>query len=124
MAAGNACVCRGNKRGIVMDGSDEIAGGGLTANPCIGNARRMHLTHDTNQADVALEAVQNHNPQVNNWSDTSGHGWTGWFKACCHARLCVLILVTSIEDTPQGCKHVLQNGLHINRTRSCSCWLS
>ena len=55
---------RGNKRTIVIDGSDEIAGGGLVAHPCIGDARRMSVAPGATQAYVALEAVQNLTAQV------------------------------------------------------------
>ena len=53
-----------NKRVVVVDGSNEIAGDGAVPHSCIGRARRMPVPAHTTQAAVALEAVQNHNPEV------------------------------------------------------------
>lgn len=54
---------RGNKRVVMVDSSDEIAGGGMQTHPCVGQARRLPAC-SRSQAAVALEAVQNHNPQA------------------------------------------------------------
>lgn len=54
-------VCR---RTIVVDASNEIAGDGLIPNECIGRSRRISVPRRRVQADVALEALQNHSPEV------------------------------------------------------------
>eukprot|EP00898_Chlorokybus_atmophyticus_P008824 jgi/Chlat1/8943/Chrsp94S00693 len=51
-------------RVVVVDTSNEIAGGGDVPHPCVGRARRMHVQERTRQHEVLVEAVQNHNPQV------------------------------------------------------------
>lgn len=51
-------------RTIVVDTSAEIAGDGDEPHPCIGGAVRLHVPHNRSQADVMLEAVQNHGPDV------------------------------------------------------------
>ncbi|MDR2431961.1 MAG: AAA family ATPase [Candidatus Margulisbacteria bacterium] len=52
------------KRVVVVDTSNEIAGDGDIAHPAIGRARRMQVTHSTQQHAVMIEAVENHMPQV------------------------------------------------------------
>ncbi|KAL3130130.1 R3H domain [Trebouxia sp. C0009 RCD-2024] len=49
---------------IVVDTSDEIAGGGRMAHECIGRARRMGGTAHQSKYEVLEEAVANHGPEV------------------------------------------------------------
>lgn len=53
-----------NKRVIVIDTSNEIAGDGDVAHPAIGGARRMQVAHPDLQHAVMIEAVENHTPEV------------------------------------------------------------
>jgi len=53
-----------NKRVIIVDTSNEIAGDGDIPHPAIGHARRMQVTTPTLQHAVMIEAVENHMPQV------------------------------------------------------------
>lgn len=53
-----------NKRVIVIDTSNEIAGDGDVAHPAIGGARRMQVSHPDLQHAVMIEAVENHTPEV------------------------------------------------------------
>jgi len=53
-----------NKRVIIVDTSNEIAGDGDIPHPSIGHARRMQVTTPTKQHDVMIEAVENHMPEV------------------------------------------------------------
>lgn len=52
------------KRVIIVDTSNEIAGDGDIPHPGIGRARRMQVPFDVLQADVMIEAVENHMPEV------------------------------------------------------------
>lgn len=52
------------KRVIVIDTSNEIAGDSDIPHPAIGRSRRMQLPFDKKQHDVMIEAVENHTPQV------------------------------------------------------------
>lgn len=52
------------KRVIVIDTSNEIAGDGDIPHPGIGSARRMQVTHPQRQHAVMIEAVENHMPEV------------------------------------------------------------
>jgi len=52
------------KRVIVVDTSNEIAGDGDVPHPAIGRARRMQVRHVAQQHDVMIEAVENHMPEV------------------------------------------------------------
>ncbi|MCS7263743.1 MAG: AAA family ATPase [Armatimonadetes bacterium] len=52
------------KRVIVVDTSNEIAGDGDVPHPGIGLARRMQVPSPEKQADVMIEAVENHMPEV------------------------------------------------------------
>ncbi|MBE3574361.1 MAG: AAA family ATPase [Firmicutes bacterium] len=52
------------RRVIVVDTSNEIAGDGDIPHPAIGHARRMQVAHTSRQADVMIEAVENHMPEV------------------------------------------------------------
>jgi len=53
-----------NKRVIVIDTSNEIAGDGDVPHPAIGSARRMQVPHPSAQHAVMIEAVENHMPEV------------------------------------------------------------
>jgi Uncharacterized protein conserved in bacteria len=53
-----------NKRVVVVDTSNEIAGDGDIPHPGIGRARRMQVAHTAEQHAVMIEAVENHMPQV------------------------------------------------------------
>jgi energy-coupling factor transporter ATP-binding protein EcfA2 len=53
-----------NKRVIIVDTSNEIAGDGDIPHPAIGHARRMQVTAPTEQHAVMIEAVENHMPEV------------------------------------------------------------
>ncbi len=53
-----------DKRVIVVDTSNEIAGDGDVPHPGIGRARRMQVPAPENQHAVMIEAVENHMPEV------------------------------------------------------------
>src|SRR6185295_17927490 len=53
-----------DKRVIVVDTSNEIAGDGDVPHPGIGSARRMQVPSPDEQHAVMIEAVENHMPQV------------------------------------------------------------
>lgn len=53
-----------NKRVIVIDTSNEIAGDGDIPHRAIGSARRMQVAHPEQQHAVMIEAVENHMPEV------------------------------------------------------------
>ncbi len=53
-----------NKRVIVIDTSNEIAGDGDIPHRAIGSARRMQVAHPDAQHAVMIEAVENHMPEV------------------------------------------------------------
>jgi stage III sporulation protein SpoIIIAA len=53
-----------DKRVIVVDSSNEIAGDGDIPHPAIGRARRMQVERPEKQHDVMIEAVENHMPEV------------------------------------------------------------
>ncbi|HJW20981.1 MAG TPA: AAA family ATPase, partial [Candidatus Limnocylindrales bacterium] len=53
-----------NKRVVVVDTSNEIAGDGDIPHPAIGKARRMQVRTPSLQHEVMIEAVENHMPQV------------------------------------------------------------
>jgi stage III sporulation protein SpoIIIAA len=52
------------KRVIVIDTSNEIAGDGDVPHPAIGRARRMQVSHPDAQHAVMIEAVENHTPEA------------------------------------------------------------
>ncbi|HXG64440.1 MAG TPA: AAA family ATPase, partial [Blastocatellia bacterium] len=52
------------KRVIVVDTSNEIAGDGDVPHPGIGRARRMQVPKPEQQHDTMIEAVENHMPEV------------------------------------------------------------
>ena len=53
-----------NKRVVIVDTSNEIAGDGDVTHPAIGKARRMQVAQPSLQHEVMIEAVENHNPEV------------------------------------------------------------
>jgi stage III sporulation protein SpoIIIAA len=53
-----------NKRVIVIDTSNEIAGDGDIPHPAIGRSRRMQVATPDAQEGVMIEAVENHMPEV------------------------------------------------------------
>lgn len=53
-----------NKRVVIVDTSNEIAGDGDIPHPGIGGARRMQVARTAEQHAVMIEAVENHMPQV------------------------------------------------------------
>src|SRR2546430_10768604 len=53
-----------NKRVVVVDPSNEIAGDGDIPHPGIGRARRMQVARTAEQHAAMIEAVENHMPQV------------------------------------------------------------
>ncbi len=53
-----------NKRVIIVDTSNEIAGDGDIPHPAIGKARRMQVPTPSRQHAVMIEAVENHMPEV------------------------------------------------------------
>src|SRR5256714_11730046 len=53
-----------NKRVVIVDTSNEIAGDGDIPHPGIGRARRMQVPSPTEQHAVMIEAVENHMPEV------------------------------------------------------------
>src|SRR5437660_7934082 len=53
-----------NKRVVIVDTSNEIAGDGDIPHPGIGRARRMQVARTVEQHAVMIEAVENHMPQV------------------------------------------------------------
>ena len=52
------------KRVVIIDTSNEIAGDGDIPHPAIGRARRMQVTRPEYQHQVMIEAVENHMPEV------------------------------------------------------------
>lgn len=60
-----AARVRGEERRVVIvDTSNEIAGDGDIPHPAIGHSRRMQVRETTLQHEVMIEAVENHMPQV------------------------------------------------------------
>ena len=53
-----------NKRVVIVDTSNEIAGDGDIPHPAIGRSRRMQVTTPQDQHAVMIEAVENHMPEV------------------------------------------------------------
>lgn len=52
------------RRVVIVDTSNEIAGDGDVPHPGIGSARRMQVKNPNSQHGVMIEAVENHMPQV------------------------------------------------------------
>src|SRR5574344_2216737 len=53
-----------NKRVVIVDTSNEIAGDGDVPHAAIGSARRMQVSQPEFQKDIMIEAVENHTPEV------------------------------------------------------------
>ena len=53
-----------DRRVVIVDTSNEIAGDGDIPHPAIGRARRMQVVEPTLQHEVMIEAVENHMPEV------------------------------------------------------------
>ena len=53
-----------NKRVVIVDTSNEIAGDGDVPHPAIGRARRMQVPTPLQQHGVMIEAVENHMPET------------------------------------------------------------
>jgi stage III sporulation protein SpoIIIAA len=53
-----------NRRVVIVDTSNEIAGDGDVPHPGIGSARRMQVRVAAEQHNVMIEAVENHMPEV------------------------------------------------------------
>ena len=53
-----------DKRVVIVDTSNEIAGDGDVPHPGIGTARRMQVAEPARQHEVMVEAVENHMPEV------------------------------------------------------------
>ena len=53
-----------NKRVVIVDTSNEIAGDGDVPHPAIGRARRMQVRTPLQQHGVMIEAVENHMPET------------------------------------------------------------
>ena len=53
-----------NKRVVIVDTSNEIAGDGDVPHPAIGRARRMQVRTPLQQHGVMIEAVENHMPEA------------------------------------------------------------
>ena len=53
-----------NKRVVIVDTSNEIAGDGDIPHPAIGSARRMQVPTPALQHAIMIEAVENHMPEV------------------------------------------------------------
>jgi stage III sporulation protein SpoIIIAA len=53
-----------NKRVVIIDTSNEIAGDGDIPHPALGRARRMQVAKPELQHQVMIEAVENHMPEV------------------------------------------------------------
>jgi stage III sporulation protein SpoIIIAA len=53
-----------NKRVVIIDTSNEIAGDGDIPHPALGRARRMQVARPELQHQVMIEAVENHMPEV------------------------------------------------------------
>ncbi len=59
-----ARILADDKRVVIVDTSNEIAGDGDVPHPAIGRARRMQVRQPILQHEVMIEAVENHNPEV------------------------------------------------------------
>jgi stage III sporulation protein SpoIIIAA len=59
-----ARVLADKRRVVVVDTSNEIGGDGDVPHPAVGRARRMQVKEPSQQHEVMIEAVENHNPEV------------------------------------------------------------
>lgn len=53
-----------SKRVIIVDTSNEIGGDGDVPHPAVGRARRMQVSAPSQQHEVMIEGVENHNPEA------------------------------------------------------------
>ncbi len=53
-----------DKRVVIVDTNNEIAGDGDIPHPAIGRARRMQVPNGCQQHDIMIQAVENHMPEV------------------------------------------------------------
>ncbi len=59
-----ARILADQRRVVIVDTSNEIGGDGDVPHPAVGKARRMQVKVPTQQHEVMIEAVENHNPEV------------------------------------------------------------
>src|SRR5688572_17775355 len=59
-----ARILADQRRAVIVDTSNEIGGDGDVPHPAVGKARRMQVKVPTQQHEVMIEAVENHNPEV------------------------------------------------------------
>lgn len=52
------------RRVVIVDSSNEIAGDGVVPHPAVGMARRLQVPLGRDQASVMIEAVENHMPEA------------------------------------------------------------
>lgn len=60
----SARILADGKRVVIVDTSNEIGGDGDVPHPAVGRARRMQVATPSQQHEVMIEAVENHNPEV------------------------------------------------------------
>jgi stage III sporulation protein SpoIIIAA len=60
----SARILAETKRVIIVDTSNEIGGDGDVPHPAVGRARRMQVSNPSQQHEVMIEAVENHNPEA------------------------------------------------------------
>lgn len=60
----SARILAESKRVIIVDTSNEIGGDGDVPHPAVGRARRMQVSNPSQQHEVMIEAVENHNPEA------------------------------------------------------------
>lgn len=53
-----------NRRVVIVDTSNEIAGDGRIPHPAVGRSRRLQVPFHKTQHDVMIEGVENHTPQT------------------------------------------------------------
>lgn len=59
-----ARILSARNRVIIIDSSGEIGGDGTVPHACLGDSRRMRVPPSKTQAEIMLEAVRNHAPQI------------------------------------------------------------
>jgi stage III sporulation protein SpoIIIAA len=59
-----ARILADNTRVVIVDTSNEIGGDGDVPHPAVGRARRMQVAQPSQQHEVMIEAVENHNPEI------------------------------------------------------------
>lgn len=59
-----ARILADSRRVVIVDTSNEIGGDGDVPHPAVGRARRMQVSTPSQQHEVMIEAVENHNPEV------------------------------------------------------------